>query len=81
MFETKGFRVIQPCLCGNFDIDNCLKKWTIDRQRSRCFGIMRGHDLFFERWTHCLISATKVPDMRTYQNEFPAMSEYSSIAN
>jgi hypothetical protein len=30
---------------------------------------MGGHDLFFERWTHCLISVTKVPDMRTYQNE------------
>jgi hypothetical protein len=24
---------------------------------------------FFERWSHCLISVTKVPDMRTYQNE------------
>jgi hypothetical protein len=29
---------------------------------------------------NCLISLSKVPDMRTYQNvaEFPAMSEYSS---
>jgi hypothetical protein len=24
---------------------------------------------FFLRWTHCLISVTKVRDMRTYQNE------------
>jgi hypothetical protein len=29
---------------------------------------MRGHDLFFSRETHCLISVTKVRDMRTYQN-------------
>jgi hypothetical protein len=27
------------------------------------------HYLFFERWTHCLISVTKMPDMRIYQNE------------
>jgi hypothetical protein len=25
---------------------------------------MGGHDLFFYRWTHCLISVTKVPEMR-----------------
>jgi hypothetical protein len=29
---------------------------------------MRGHDFFFHV-EHTLISATKVPDMRTYQNE------------
>jgi hypothetical protein len=30
---------------------------------------MGSHDLFFLRWTACLISVTKVPDMRMYQNE------------
>jgi hypothetical protein len=30
---------------------------------------MESHDLFFQRWTHCLISVSKVLDMRTYQNE------------
>jgi hypothetical protein len=63
----------------------CNEVLDTSKHRSRCFGIMEGHDLFFERWIHCLISVTKVPDMRTYQNEqvaeFPAMSENSSIAN
>jgi hypothetical protein len=30
---------------------------------------MGGYYLFFLRWTHYLISVTKVPDIRTYQNE------------
>jgi hypothetical protein len=28
-----------------------------------------GGILFLLRWTHCLSSVTKMPDMRTYQNE------------
>jgi hypothetical protein len=39
------------------------------KHRSRCFGIIGGHVLFFQRWTHCLISVIKVPDMQTYQSE------------
>jgi hypothetical protein len=30
---------------------------------------MGSHDFFFFSWTACLISVTKVPDMRMYQNE------------
>jgi hypothetical protein len=30
---------------------------------------MGGHDLFFLRWTHCLIFVTKLPDVGTCQNE------------
>jgi hypothetical protein len=39
------------------------------KHRSRCFGIIGGHVLSFQRWTHCLISLIKVPDMQTYQSE------------
>jgi hypothetical protein len=54
------------------------------KHRSRCFGVMRDHDLFFLTLGTCLISTTKVPYMRTYQNdvnvvEFPAMSKYSLL--
>jgi hypothetical protein len=51
------------------------------KHRSRCFGVMRDHDLFFLTLGTCLISITKVPYMRTYQNvvEFPAMSKYSIL--
>jgi hypothetical protein len=39
------------------------------KHRSRCFDIIGGHVLFFQRWTHCLISVIKVPDMQSYQSE------------
>jgi hypothetical protein len=60
---------------GDYYLTFKIIQITFFKHRSRCFGMMGGHDLFFLT-LDTLISVTKVPDMPTYQNEHNVLLDF-----